>query len=63
MKKPVDERKPCMFVLDSSGMLSTEKEINDALNDKQVRDMTKSQLVKGSFQNADLKTWVKLKYQ
>ena len=36
-----------MFVLDSLGMLSTEKEITDALNDKQVRDMTKSQLVKG----------------
>ena len=35
-----------MFVLDSLGMLSTEKEITDALNDKQVRDMTKSQLVK-----------------
>ena len=28
------------------GMLSTEKEINDALDDKQVRDMTKSQLSK-----------------
>ena len=38
-----------MFVLDSLGMLSTEKEITDALNDKQVRDMTKSQLVKGAF--------------
>ena len=48
-KKPEDERKPCMFVLDSLGMLSTEKEINDALNDKQVRDMTKSQLIKGAF--------------
>ena len=42
LKKPVDERKPCMFVLDSLGMLSTEKEITDALNEKQVRDMTKS---------------------
>jgi RecA/RadA recombinase len=49
LKKPVDERKPCMFVLDSLGMLSTEKEITDVLNDKQVRDMTKSQLVKGAF--------------
>jgi len=55
MKKPVDERKPCMFVLDSLGMLSTEKEINDALNDKQVRDMTKSQLVKGAFRMLTLK--------
>ena len=54
-KKPVDSRKPCMFVLDSLGMLSTEKEITDALNDKQVRDMTKSQLVKGAFRMLTLK--------
>ena len=54
-KKPVDERKPCMFVLDSLGMLSTEKEINDALNDKMVRDMTKSQLIKGAFRMLTLK--------
>ena len=44
-----------MFVLDSLGMLSTEKEITDALNDKQVRDMTKSQLVKGAFRMLTLK--------
>ena len=50
-----DERKPCMFVLDSLGMLSTEKEIRDALDDKQVRDMTKSQLVKGAFRMLTLK--------
>ena len=55
LKKPIDERKPCMFVLDSLGMLSTEKEITDALNDKQVRDMTKSQLVKGAFRMLTLK--------
>jgi RecA/RadA recombinase len=54
-KKPEDERKPCMFVLDSLGMLSTEKEINDALNDKMVRDMTKSQLIKGAFRMLTLK--------
>ena len=55
LKTPQDERKPCMFVLDSLGMLSTEKEITDALNDKQVRDMTKSQLVKGAFRMLTLK--------
>ena len=44
-----------MFVLDSLGMLSTEKEITDVLNDKQVRDMTKSQLVKGAFRMLTLK--------
>jgi RecA/RadA recombinase len=55
LQMPMDERKPCMFVLDSLGMLSTEKEITDALNDKQVRDMTKSQLVKGAFRMLTLK--------
>ena len=55
LKTPEDDRKPCMFVLDSLGMLSTEKEIRDALDDKQVRDMTKSQLVKGAFRMLTLK--------
>jgi len=55
LKKPEDERKPLMFVLDSLGMLSTEKEIRDALDEKQVRDMTKSQLVKGAFRMLTLK--------
>ena len=49
------DRKPMMFVLDSLGMLSTEKEIRDALDDKQVRDMTKSHLVKGAFRMLTLK--------
>jgi len=55
LKKDEGDRKPCMFVLDSLGMLSTEKEIRDALDDKQVRDMTKSQLVKGAFRMLTLK--------
>ena len=55
MKKSAEDRKPCMFVLDSLGMLSTEKEITDTLNDKLVRDMTKSQLIKGAFRMLTLK--------
>jgi RecA/RadA recombinase len=55
MKKPESERNPCMFVLDSLGMLSTSKEITDALNEKEVRDMTKSQLIKGAFRMLTLK--------
>ena len=55
MKVDVSERQPMMFVLDSLGMLSTEKEITDALADKNVRDMTKSQLVKGAFRMLTLK--------
>ena len=55
LKTNIEDRKPCVFVLDSLGMLSTEKEIRDALDDKQVRDMTKSQLVKGAFRMLTLK--------
>ena len=55
LKTSEEDRKPCMFVLDSLGMLSTEKEITDTLNDKMVRDMTKSQLVKGAFRMLTLK--------
>ena len=55
LKVSEGERPPMMFVLDSLGMLSTEKEIGDALADKQVRDMTKSQLIKGAFRMLTLK--------
>ncbi len=55
MKLNVSERQPMMFVLDSLGMLSTEKEITDALADKNIRDMTKSQLIKGAFRMLTLK--------
>ena len=55
MKQDKADRQPMMFVLDSLGMLSTEKEIGDALADKQVKDMTKSQLVKGAFRMLTLK--------
>jgi RecA/RadA recombinase len=55
LKIPEEKRLPMMFVLDSLGMLSTHKEITDALDDKQVRDMTKSQLVKGAFRMLTLK--------
>ena len=55
MKLDEGERQPMMFVLDSLGMLSTEKEITDALADKNIRDMTKSQLIKGAFRMLTLK--------
>ena len=55
MKEPKDQRQPLMFVLDSLGMLSTSKEMDDISNDKQVRDMTKSQLIKGAFRVLTLK--------
>ena len=55
LKEPKDERVPMLFVLDSLGMLSTSKEMEDIANDKQVRDMTKSQLIKGAFRVLTLK--------
>jgi len=55
MEQPKEERKPLMFVLDSLGMLATNKEVKDALNEKEVRDMTKSQLIKGAFRMLTLK--------
>ena len=54
LKKPEDERKPCMLSLTLLDAFD-EKEITDALNDKQVRDMTKSQLIKGAFRMLTLK--------
>ena len=55
MEQPEDERKPLMFVLDSLGNLATNKEVEDATNDKNVRDMTKAQLVKSAFRILTLK--------
>ena len=55
LKKKEEDRNPCMFVLDSLGMLSTNKEINDALAEKDTRDMTKAQLIKGAFRMLTLK--------
>lgn len=55
LKKPKEERKPCFFVLDSLGMLSTNKEIKDALEDNDKKDMTKAALIKGAFRMLTLK--------
>jgi hypothetical protein len=55
LKAKEKDRKPCIFVLDSLGMLSTNKEINDALAEKDTRDMTKAQLIKGAFRMLTLK--------
>ena len=44
-----EPRPPLMLCLDSLGMLSTEKELNDMSDGKNVRDMTKAQVLKGTF--------------
>jgi RecA/RadA recombinase len=49
------DRKPLMFVLDSLGMLSTTKEIEDTADGKETRDMTRAQLTKAAFRVLTLK--------
>jgi len=49
------ERKPMMIVLDSLGMLSTSKEMNDVAEGKNTRDMTRAQVIKGTFRVLTLK--------
>ena len=44
-----EDRKPTMIVLDSLGMLSTSKEMNDTAEGKETRDMTRAQIVKSTF--------------
>lgn len=53
--RPESKRPPMMFVLDSLGMLSTTKEMEDSLEGKDVRDMTKSQIIKAAFRVLTLK--------
>lgn len=54
-KRPEEERKPLILVLDSLGMLSTNHEINTTLEGKDTRDMSKAQLTKGAFRMLTLK--------
>ena len=55
LEQPEDKRKPLMFVLDSLGMLSTTKEMEDTAEGKETRDMTRSQIVKAAFRVLTLK--------
>ena len=49
------DRPKMMFVLDSLGMLSTTKEIEDTAEGKETRDMTRAQVTKGAFRVLTLK--------
>ena len=55
LEQPEASRKPMMFVLDSLGMLSTTKEMEDTASGKETRDMTRSQIVKSCFRVLTLK--------
>lgn len=49
------ERTKIMFALDSLGMLSSNKEIDDKLAGNNTRDMTKAQAIKGMYRAISLK--------
>ena len=55
LAQPEEKRQPIMFVLDSLGMLSTTKEMEDTAAGKETRDMTRSQIVKSAFRVLTLK--------
>ena len=55
LAQPEEDRKPMMFVLDSLGMLSTTKEVEDTEAGKDTRDMTRAQVVKSIFRVLTLK--------
>ena len=55
LEQEESKRKPIMFVLDSLGMLSTTKEMEDTAEGKETRDMTRSQIVKSAFRVLTLK--------
>ena len=49
------EKPPMMMVLDSIGMLSSVKELDDVASGSDKRDMTKAQLLRGTFRVLSLK--------
>lgn len=58
LEMPVEKRKKTMMVLDSLGMLSTSKEMNDTAEGKEVRDMTRAQVIKSTFRVLTVKLGV-----
>jgi len=58
LELPQESRKPTMIVLDSLGMLSTSKEMNDTAEGKETRDMTRAQIVKSTFRVLTVKLGV-----
>jgi len=54
-EKSGESRPPFMMVLDSLGLLSTTKEMEDITEGKETRDMTKAQVIKAAFRVLTLK--------
>ena len=55
MQQDVDVRRPMFMCLDSLGMLSTTKEVEDTADGKETRDMTRAQVLKAAFRVLTLK--------
>lgn len=55
LESPEEERQPIMLCLDSLGMLSSTKEVEDTAAGAETRDMTKAALIKGTFRVLTLK--------
>jgi RecA/RadA recombinase len=55
MENKKDDKPSMLFVLDSLGNLSTEKEVADMTEGKDTRDMTRAQLIRGAFRVLTLK--------
>jgi len=55
LQQDVDIRKPMFICLDSLGMLSTTKEVEDTSDGKETRDMTRAQVLKAAFRVLTLK--------
>ena len=55
MEQDVSIRKPLFLCLDSLGMLSTTKEVEDTSDGKETRDMTRAQVLKAAFRVLTLK--------
>ena len=55
MEQDEADRKPIFLVLDSLGMLSTTKEVEDTADGKETRDMTRAQVLKAAFSVLTLK--------
>ena len=55
LQQDVDIRKPMFMCLDSLGMLSTTKEVEDTTGGKETRDMTRAQVLKAAFRVLTLK--------
>ena len=51
----VSDRQPMFLCLDSLGMLSTTKEVEDTAEGKETRDMTRAQVLKAAFRVLTLK--------